>query len=205
MEGGFWLGKWEKSYSSNYLLIFDSNIRFMASVFGHAALAGALGTALPKVLRRKGVIVLGILCSMMPDLDVLSFRFGIPYSSFWGHRGMTHSILFGAVFGLLMMMLFHFRERWKDKVIVGFYYMVCTVSHGVLDGMTTGGRGIAYFSPFDDDRYFLPFRVIQVSPIGISRFFNEWGLQVLKSEFIWIGIPSIIFAILIIMGRKVMK
>lgn len=174
----------------------------MASVFGHAALAGAMGVALPKVLRKKGVITLGVLCSMMPDLDVLSFRYGIPYESFWGHRGMTHSILFGAGFGLLMMLLFHFRAEIKDKLILASYYMLCTISHGVLDGMTTGGRGIAYFSPFDDDRYFLPFRVIQVSPIGISRFFNEWGLAVLRSEFLWIGVPSLMFVAVVFAFRK---
>ena len=137
----------------------------MASVFGHAALAGAMGYALPKVLRRKGVITLGVLCSMMPDLDIISFRFGIPYHGFWGHRGMTHSILFGAGFGLLIMLLFHFRTEIKDKIILALYYMICTISHGVLDGMTTGGMGIAYFSPFDNERYFLPLRMIKVSPL----------------------------------------
>ncbi|MFT4533576.1 MAG: inner membrane protein [Saprospiraceae bacterium] len=174
----------------------------MASVFGHAALAGAIGVALPKVLRRKGVILLGVLCSILPDLDVLSFNLGIPYHGFWGHRGMTHSIVFGAGFGLLVMILFHFRAELKDKLILAFYYMFCTISHGVLDGMTTGGMGIAYFSPFDDGRYFLPFRMIKVSPIGISRFFNEWGLAVLKSEFIWIGTPCLIFVLMVFIVRK---
>ena len=174
----------------------------MASVFGHAALAGAMGAALPKVLMRKGVIILGVLCSIMPDLDVLSFKFGIPYHSFWGRRGVTHSIVFGAGFGLLIMFLFHFRAEIKDKLILSFYYMICSISHGVLDGMTTGGMGIAYFSPFDDVRYFLPFRMIKVSPIGISRFFNEWGVAVLKSEFIWIGIPSMIFVALVFAFKK---
>ncbi len=174
----------------------------MASVFGHAALAGAIGVALPKVLRRKGVIALGILCSMMPDLDVISFTLGIPYSSFWGHRGMTHSIVFGAGFGLLIMLFFHFRAKVKDKLILALYYMICTISHGILDGMTTGGRGIAYLSPFDDGRYFLPYRMIKVSPIGISNFFSEWGMAVIVSEFIWIGIPSLIFVAIVIAVRK---
>lgn len=174
----------------------------MASVFGHAALAGAMGVALPDRLRRKGVITLGVLCSMMPDLDVISFKVSIPYHAFWGHRGMTHSILFGVGFGVLMMLLFHYKEEIKNKAILAFYYAVCTVSHGVLDGMTTGGMGIAYFSPFDDERYFLPYRMIQVSPLGISRFFNNWGLEVLKSEFVWIGIPSLIFIGLVYGIRK---
>jgi len=174
----------------------------MASVFGHAALAGAIGVGLPRRLRRKGVITLGVLCSMMPDLDVISFKLGIPYHGFWGHRGMTHSILFGIGLGVLIMLLFHYRDTVRDKFIIALYYSICTVSHGLLDGMTTGGMGIAYFSPFDDARYFLPYRMIQVSPLGISRFFNKWGLEVLKSEFIWIGIPSLIFIALIYGFRR---
>jgi hypothetical protein len=32
--------------------------------------------------------------------------------------------------------------------------------------MTDGGLGIAFFAPFDNTRYFLPFGPIKVSPIG---------------------------------------
>ena len=175
----------------------------MASVFGHAILAGAAGTALKKELRNPKVIVLGIICAAMPDADILSFRFGIPYEAFWGHRGFTHSIFFGALFGLLITVLFHFKSRLKDKGILALYYSFCTISHGVLDGMTTGGRGIAYFSPFDNERYFLPFRKIMVSPLGASRFFSEWGMEVIKSEALWIGLPSVIFAALVMIFRKI--
>ncbi len=33
-------------------------------------------------------------CSVLPDIDVLAFHFGIPYASEFGHRGFTHSIFF---------------------------------------------------------------------------------------------------------------
>ena len=174
----------------------------MASVFGHAVLAGAVGTALKEELRKPKVFILGIICSIFPDADILSFRFGIPYESFWGHRGMTHSILFGLLFGILIMLLFHWKSTTKNKSWLALYYSFCTISHGVLDGMTTGGRGIAYFSPVDNERYFLPFRKIQVSPIGASRFFSEWGMEVIKSEAFWVGIPSLIFVIAALVFRK---
>jgi len=38
--------------------------------------------------------------------------------------------------------------------------------------MTKGGLGVAFFSPFDNSRYFLPWRPIRVSPIAIHRFFS---------------------------------
>ncbi len=174
----------------------------MASVFGHAILAGAVGTTLQKELRKPKVFVLGIICSIFPDADILSFRFGIPYESFWGHRGMTHSILFGFLFGFFVMLFFHWKNSLKNKSILTIYYSICTISHGFLDGMTSGGRGVAFFSPFDTERYFLPFRKIQVSPIGASRFFSEWGLEVIRSEVFWIGGPSLIFVMMVVILRK---
>jgi inner membrane protein len=68
-------------------------------------------------------------------------------------------------------------------------------SHGVLDAMTTGGHGIAFFSPFWNDRYHLPWEVIQISPISITRFFSARGAAVLRSELRWIWIPASIVAV----------
>ena len=174
----------------------------MASVFGHAILAGAVGTSLSKELRKPSVFLLGVICSIFPDADILAFKFGIPYEALWGHRGMTHSIIFGLLMGVLVACVFHWKRSRKQKGILTLYYSFCAISHGILDGMTTGGRGVAYFSPFDTERYFLPFRKIQVSPIGARRFFSEWGLEVLRSEAFWIGIPCLIFVVLVIAARQ---
>ena len=64
-----------------------------------------------------------------------------------------------------------------------------TISHGILDAMTSGGEGVGFFIPFQNMRYFFSFRAIQVSPIGIEKFFSEWGLNVVLSEMRYIGIP----------------
>lgn len=69
------------------------------------------------------------------------------------------------------------------------YLFVATASHDCLDAMTDGGLGVAFFSPFDDWRYFLPWRPIHVSPIGVARLFSQRGLTVLQSELLWIWLP----------------
>src|SRR5260370_4302014 len=61
--------------------------------------------------------------------------------------------------------------------------------------MTDGGLGVAFFSPFDNHRYFLPWTPIRVSPIGAGRFFTHRGLEVLQSEFLWIWLPAAVLAI----------
>lgn len=60
--------------------------------------------------------------------------------------------------------------------------------------MTSGGLGIAFFSPFDNTRYFLPWRPILVSPISVGRFFSPRAQAILRSELIWIWIPAILLA-----------
>jgi len=60
--------------------------------------------------------------------------------------------------------------------------------------MTDGGLGVAFFSPCDNQRYFLPWRPIHVSPIGAGRFFTHRGLEVLQSELLWIWLPATLLA-----------
>jgi inner membrane protein len=69
------------------------------------------------------------------------------------------------------------------------YFALITASHGLFDAMTDGGLGIAFFSPFDTTRYFLPWRPIRVSPIG-PGFFSDRGMTVLVSEATWLWLPS---------------
>ena len=67
---------------------------------------------------------------------------------------------------------------------------LATASHGFLDAMTDGGLGVAFFSPVDNTRCFLPFTPIRVSLIGISRFFTARGFAVIRSELLWIWLPT---------------
>ncbi len=175
----------------------------MASAFTHAFAAFAIGKSTLKKYPAK-IALLGMLCAIFPDIDVLSFYFGIPYNSFWGHRGFIHSIPFAFFFSILITSLFFKREKIFSKSwfsLIAFFF-IATVSHGVLDAMTNGGLGVAFFSPFDQTRYFFPWHPVQVSPVNVHSFFSEWGIRVLKSEFIFIWIPSILLIVLSRLLRK---
>lgn len=60
--------------------------------------------------------------------------------------------------------------------------------------MTNGGLGVAFFSPFNTQRYFLPWRPIPVSPIAAGRFFSPRGWHILKNEIIWVWLPMLLLA-----------
>jgi inner membrane protein len=70
------------------------------------------------------------------------------------------------------------------------HFFVVIASHGVLDAMTNGGLGVAFFAPFSNERYFFAWRPIEVSPLSIESFLSERGSQVIISEIKWIWIPS---------------
>jgi inner membrane protein len=144
----------------------------------------------------KRVWVLGAACSVIPDLDVIGFRFGIRYGDFWGHRGFTHSLVFAA-FLASAVALTGFRGGLPSfgGLSLWLYFFLATASHGFLDAMTDGGLGVAFFSPLDNHRYFLPWTPIRVSPIGVGRFFSNRGLEVLQSELLWIWLPAAVLVI----------
>ncbi|UPT75080.1 MAG: metal-dependent hydrolase [Elusimicrobiota bacterium] len=164
----------------------------MASLFGHVAAAAAIGQAAPAERRKDWRFwYMAAMCACLPDADVAGFRFGIRYEDLWGHRGMTHSLVFAAAVGALAAARFKpdwRKEGWKLAAL----FAAITASHGFLDALTNGGHGVAFFSPFDAARYFFPWTPIQVSPIGAKGFFSAKGLAVIVSELKWIGVPALI-------------
>lgn len=163
----------------------------MASAFSHAFVALALGKASPHPTMTWQVLLLGMTCSIVPDLDVIGLYFGIPYGDLWGHRGMTHSLLFAGLLSTTLVGVWHLQKSGATKIGLFCYFFLCTASHGVLDALTDGGLGVAFFSPFDTSRYFFAVRPIAVSPIGISAFVSENAFHVLASEAQWLWLPTI--------------
>lgn len=175
----------------------------MASAFGHGLTAISIGCTYSKKIADFKFFLLGIMCSIFPDADVISFFFGISYESFWGHRGFTHSLFFALLLGILVTAIFYRKDLLHRRgALYILFFSFCTASHGVLDAMTNGGLGVAFFSPFDNIRYFFPWRPIKVSPLGVESFFSERGLNVIISEIIWIAIPCTLYILLLILIRK---
>ena len=137
----------------------------------------------------RGAVLLGVIGSIIPDADVAAFAFGIPYAHTFGHRGFSHSIFFALLFAALATLIL--RARFPAFVFV----FLCTVSHPILDALTDGGLGVAFFSPFSNERYFFPWQPIRVSPLG-AGFFSARGLETLASELVWVWGPAIGLALL---------
>ena len=82
------------------------------------------------------------------------------------------------------------------------FLFASTLSHGLLDMLTNGGLGVALFAPFDNGRYFFPYRPVEVSPLGVTNFFSRRGLHVLTSERQWVWLPSVVVSLLGYLVRR---
>ncbi len=159
----------------------------MPTGFTHAVVGLGLsevfmGPSQPPLLRG-----LSMALAAAPDLDILGFWLGVPYGSFFGHRGFFHSLFCALLLGLVVAALTAPALALPWWQLWGYFFLI-TASHGILDGFTNGGMGIAFFSPFDTGRYFFTWQPIEVSPIGLA-FFSQWGVRVLASELVWVWLP----------------
>ena len=167
----------------------------MPTVFTHPVVA-LTRSWVPSVSRRA--VVAGALGSVVPDFDVAAFALGIPYEHALGHRGFSHSIVFALAFAALATALLR-----ANRASFAFIFL-CTMSHAVLDACTDGGLGVAFFSPFSNERYFFPWTPIRVSPIG-AGFFSARGMETLGSELVWVWGPCVALASLghaVLRGRR---
>ncbi len=175
----------------------------MASAFSHVVVAGSLGVALRLNKASWRFWVLGAACSILPDLDVIGHGMGVPYAHPLGHRGLTHSLAFAALVSLVVVRTcFRGVQEKAYRPRLFLYFFLATASHGILDAMTNGGLGVAFFAPLDNTRYFLPFRPIEVSPISIQGFMTARGMEILASEVIWVWLPASLIALGFALKRR---
>lgn len=166
----------------------------MASAISHPAVPLAIAVALGPTRVPPALTAAACVASALPDIDSVGFAFGIPYGNPLGHRGLTHSLFFALVLAAACVPL---ASRLNaSRVAVFAVVFASAASHGLLDAMTTGGLGVAFLAPFSNERFFLPWRVIRVSPIGVVTFFTARGLRVLASELLWIWTPCALLAAL---------
>ncbi len=166
----------------------------MPTVFSHPAAALGLIPWFRRALGRPAVLVIGVLLTLLPDLDAVGFHLGVPYGHLLGHRGLTHSLFFALLVGGLVALPVARAYRLKPAVL-WLYFFLCLASHGLLDALTSGGLGVAFFSPFSNERFFFDVRPLRVSALGLSDFLASRWTAVLASELKWVWLPALALGI----------
>ena len=176
----------------------------MATAFTHALVGSALAVAAPAGAPRTRLVLALAALAVVPDIDVLGLRLGLPYEHWLGHRGLLHSPAFAACAGVLTAVLaFRDPPRWSRRwwVVAGLLALAMA-SHGLLDALTDGGLGVGFWLPFHDARSFLPWRPIPVSPLRLEAFIGARGGAILAAEARWIWCPVLVLAGVLTLLRR---
>jgi inner membrane protein len=129
--------------------------------------------------------------SLLPDLDVVGLKLGVPYGAPFGHRGATHSCVFSIGLGLAIGACG--ARTWRGRFGLGAWASVVLLSHALLDSLTDGGLGCALLWPFEHTRYFAPWQPIPVAPIAL-RMLSSRGFQVAATELLMFA-PLVAYAL----------
>ena len=142
-------------------------------------------------------VVLGCLGGILPDLDIVT---GIAMSDPWVqiavHRGVTHSLFFAPVFGLLLGWIFW---RWsKRSSSYGWWYLLAFLvlfTHPLLDCCTSYGTQI--FTPFSNVR--IAWNVVSIVDVfySLPLFLTLIVCGLLKKlkpkkNMSWLGITALL-------------
>ena len=174
----------------------------MTTLISHPLPVLALGLALgPRVVPPR-LLLAGLLFTLLPDADVLAFRLGIAYADAFGHRGFSHSLLFAGLTGMLGALCC--RPLGCGPLRAFAWIALASASHSLLDAATDGGLGVAWLWPWSEQRFFLPWRPIEVSPF-VRGFFSARGLEVLLSEARWVWLPCLGLALGGIALRRLLR
>lgn len=171
----------------------------MPTVLSHALFGAALYVPFRNRVPRH-FAPLGALAAVVPDLDVIGFRFGIDYADLLGHRGLSHSLAFAAAIAGGIVVIAGRSLPAGARFWTWLYLALAIASHGIFDALTDGGLGVALLAPFSSARFFFPWQPIEVSPLGLSRIFSARGVEVLTSELLWVGVPALGIALLGLAG-----
>ncbi|MCA1246154.1 metal-dependent hydrolase [Massilia sp. MS-15] len=164
----------------------------MPTVLTHAVVPVALALV-PGVGGGAGrlpprLLLCAMVAAMLPDADAAGYWLGVPYAALAGHRGLSHSLAFALALGLLAALL---ARRLRSRVLPAACFVgACTLSHPLLDMLTTGGQGVALWAPWSSERLFFALRPIEVAPLAPARMLGDRGLVVLASELRWVWLPA---------------
>ncbi len=144
---------------------------------GYIAFRAFFDTGWIRLPRKGALLTLCLVLPILPDLDFISFYFGIPYESPFGHRGISHSIGAGFFVAVALAALFKARgwiaapERNFSRLTL--FFTLLWFSHPILDTITDGGKGCMLFFPFSQSRVVAPARFVPVSPVVTGHYLKR--------------------------------
>ena len=161
----------------------------MPTPISHAAVGFAIGTWTAPVAPSTRVCLAATACAALPDIDVL-WSSGLPVSSPFSHRALTHSLLFALIAASVVAFVFFSDDGWRPtRARIAGVLLLALLSHGCLDMLSTYSHGIGLLVPFSAHRFRWSWTPLG-RPTGtiLSQLIEE-GLVVLLPAVVvaWLG------------------
>lgn len=140
----------------------------------HALVGLAIGSVLAPRNRIRAGLLIGAVCAVAPDLDLLAPYLGGDRDF---HRRLTHSVSFAVCLWIACGAAAAFHRGWRDGAVrLGATATLAVLSHAFTDLLTTYRMGVALLSPFSASRFALPWRPIDS----------------LTAEAVWAALPAVV-------------
>ncbi|HTR20725.1 MAG TPA: metal-dependent hydrolase [Gemmatimonadales bacterium] len=162
----------------------------MPTPISHAAVGFAIAAwTQPEPPSRK-VCVVAAACAALPDIDVLGWPLHLASTSPFGHRAITHSLVFALVSALVATILFFRGDQWRHhRARIAGILGLALLSHPCLDGLSTYSVGVEFFAPFSAQRLRFPWTPLGVPSAGLAGQLIQEALLVLAPAVLmgWLG------------------
>ena len=129
----------------------------------------------------KKILFWSFVIAVIPDLDLIG---NVPINNIFGHRGFTHSLIFALLLTLLASVMF-WREFKNDKsrfYLISLNFLLVAMMHPFLDAGTDRNYGVAFFSPWSNHRYSLPWAPINDKALGLWNYYVLGWWEIFKVE-----------------------
>lgn len=175
----------------------------MASIASHAVIGVAIGvTFMPRSADRRYVL-LGAASAVLPDLDTLGSLSGFSGDDLFAHRGLSHSIVLGVFVAAVVSFVVSRLGRWRTSSRRLFLCVsMAMISHGLVDTMTTYGRGVALLAPFSNERFASPFRPLGTTGLEGQHSRTERIAALVLNEVVWLWLPATTLALAVLAKRR---
>jgi len=166
----------------------------VASPWAHAIAGAAVGAFYQAPRHRRRVISLAAICAVAPDLDLIGWLLGISPFTLLGHRGLSHSIAFAVMLGVIAATTLQHPVARRHRIAAAVVLIVATGTHGVLDALTTyAPTGPAFWAPFSNHRY----RFSWMPLTGAGGVKTDFG-----QEALYVCLPALVLLVVIEWWRR---
>jgi inner membrane protein len=154
----------------------------------------AVGALYQDSRQRRRVITLAAVCAVAPDLDLIGWPLGISPLSLLGHRGLSHSIPFAVLLGLVAATALRPPVTGRERTTAAVVLMLATATHSLIDALTTyAPTGPAFWAPFSNQRYRFPWMPLT----GVGGLHTDFG-----REALYVCLPALLVIVAIEWWRR---